>query len=460
MKVAMAKERERRFQSGTALVMALEKALERRQEGQRRESFDEAVVERQNFAGVVQSGQSSHPTPTGAIAERKPITQREVNPKVAFFACAVVVLGVILAYWLSYEEPWKRAPSLSWKGNYRSSGVSEVTGSIPTTISKPSTVPSMPKSEKISFQLITTLKGHKNSVPSVAFSPNGKFLASGSGGVWEEGLSVEELLAERVVKVWEVGSWREVATLRGHDDSVLSVNFSPDGKFLASGSRDKTVKVWEVGSWQKVATLKGHGGDVYSVSFSPDGKFLASGSGEVKVWEVGSWREVATLRGHDDSVLSVNFSPDGKFLASGSFDTTVKVWEVGDWREVATLRGHERRVYSVSFSPDGKFLASGSEDCTVKVWEVGDWREVATLKGHGSYVFSVNFSPDGKFLASGSHDNTVKVWEVGSWREVITLRHGDSMERGSFVHSVTFSPDGKFLASGSEDRIVKVWRVR
>jgi WD40 repeat protein len=377
MRVAMAKERERRFQSGMALVMALEKALERRQEGQRRESFDEAVVERQNFAGVVQSGQSSHPTPTGAIAERKPITQREVNPKVAFFACAVVVLGVILAYWLSYEEPWKRAPSLSWKGNYRSSGVSEVTGSIPTTISKPSTVPSMPKSEKISFQLITTLKGNKNSVPSVAFSPNGKFLASGSGGVWEEGLSVEELLAERVVKVWEVGSWREVATLRGHDDSVLSVNFSPDGKFLASGSRDKTVKVWEVGSWQKVATLKGHGGDVYSVSFSPDGKFLASGSEDctVKVWEVGDWREVATLKGHGSYVFSVNFSPDGKFLASGSHDNTVKVWEVGSWREVITLRHGDSMergsfVHSVTFSPDGKFLASGSEDRIVKVWRV------------------------------------------------------------------------------------------
>jgi len=149
MRVAMAKERERRFQSGTALVTALEKALEGRQEGQRRESFDEAVVERQNFAGVVQSGQSSYPTPTGAIAERKPITQREVNPKVAFFACAVVVLGVILAYWLSYEEPWKRAPSLSWKGSHHSSGVSEVTGSIPTTISKP---PTFPKHEEERFE--------------------------------------------------------------------------------------------------------------------------------------------------------------------------------------------------------------------------------------------------------------------------------------------------------------------
>jgi len=125
------------------------------------------------------------------------------------------------------------------------------------------------------------------------------------------------------------GVWREVATLRGHRRYVGSVTFSPDGKFLASGSGDWTVKVWEVGSWREVATLKGHGDDVRSVAFSPDGKFLASGSSDntVKVWEVGSWREVATL-GHGDSVLLVTFSPDGKFLASGSADKTVKIWEV------------------------------------------------------------------------------------------------------------------------------------
>jgi WD40 repeat protein len=301
------------------------------------------------------------------------------------------------------------------------------------------TSPSVPSVAKGVWREVATLRGHWNLVESVTFSPDGKFLASGS--------------RDTTVKVWAVGSWREVATLRGHGGPVSSVSFSPDGKFLASGGGDATVKVWAVGSWREVATLRGHGDVVYSVSFSPDGKFLASGGGDatVKVWAVGSWREVATLR-HGSSVWSVTFSPDGKFLASGSWGGTVKVWEVGSWREVTTLWKHGNWAYSVSFSPDGKFLALGSGHNTVKVWAVGSWREVATLR-HGSSVWSVTFSPDGKFLASGSGDATVKVWEVGSWREVATLRHGSS------VLSVTFSPDGRFLASGSKDNTVKVWEV-
>jgi WD40 repeat protein len=304
---------------------------------------------------------------------------------------------------------------------------------------RPVTSPPEPLVEKGVWREVATLRRHQDHVYSVSFSPDGKFLASGS--------------RDRTVKVWEVGSWREVATLRGHQDWVSSVSFSPDGKFLASGSRDWTVKVWEVGSWREVTILSGHGYAVSSVAFSPDGKFLASGSYQtVKVWEVGSWREVATLRGHQDWVSSVSFSPDGKFLASGSRDWTVKVWEVGSWREVTILSGHGYAVSSVAFSPDGKFLASGSYQ-TVKVWEVGSWREVATLR-HGGDMSSVSFSPDGKFLASGSRDRTVKVWEVGSWREVATLRgHQD------WVLSVSFSPDGKFLASGSKDKTVKVWEV-
>ena len=289
--------------------------------------------------------------------------------------------------------------------------------------------------------LLATLKGHSDAVGPVSFSPDGQVLASGS--------------KDYTIKLWDVGSRREIATLEGHSDLVYSVSFSPDGKVLASGSDDKTIKLWDVGSRREIATLKGHSDAVGPVSFSPDGQVLASGSKDytIKLWDVGSRREIATLKGHSTYVISVSFSPDGKVLASGSYDETIKLWDVGSRREIATLKSGD--VISVSFSPDGKVLASGSYDNTmIKLWDVGSRREIATLKGHSDGVLSVPFSPDGQVLASGSMDETIKLWDVGSRREIATLK-GHS----SAVISVSFSPDGQVLASGSADKTIKLWDV-
>jgi WD40 repeat protein len=291
-----------------------------------------------------------------------------------------------------------------------------------------------------SGEVSLTLKGHTNHVTSVAFSPDGKRIASGS---WDD-----------TVKVWNATSGEASLTLKGHTGIVTSVAFSPDSKRIASGSEDKTVKVWDATSGEVSLTLKGHTNLVEGVAFSPDGKRIASGSLDhtIKVWDAASGEMSLTLKGHTDWVKSVAFSPDGHRIASGSPDQTVKVWDAASGQEILTLKGHTFAVSSVAFSPDGKRIASGSGDKTVKVWDAASGQETLSLKGHTDWVTGVAFSPDGERIASGSSDQTVKVWDSASSQETLSLKG-----HKNYVTSVSFSPDGKRIASGSWDNTVKVW---
>jgi WD40 repeat protein/serine/threonine protein kinase len=307
-------------------------------------------------------------------------------------------------------------------------------------------------------QELLTCKGHTGQVNSIVFSPDGKRLASTSG--------------DRTVKVWDAQTGQELFTFKKHTGVPWKVVFSPDGTRLASGTWDGTVKVWDATTSQEARTFRGPTGSVRSVAFSPDAKRLASGSntwddtkkayvpGEVKVWEAQTGQELRSCQGHTGEVTSVVFSPDGKRLASAAADKTVKVWEAQTGQELRTCQGHTGIVSMVAFSADGKRLASASEDKTVKVWDAQTGQEIVAFKGHTGLVQSVAFSPDGKRLASAAGEQRpagrggegeVKVWDAQTGQEILTWKVNLSPGRPH----VAFSPDGKRLASTSS--LLKVW---
>ena len=284
---------------------------------------------------------------------------------------------------------------------------------------------------------LATLEAHRGRVLSVAFSPGGSILASGS----EDG----------TVRLWDVESRKQIATLEGS----YTVVFSPDGSALASGSRDGTVKLWDMEKREQIATLEGHTGRVVSVTFSPDGSTLASGSedGTVRLWDVESRRQIATLEGHSRRVWSVAFTPDGSTLASGARDGTVKLWDVERRMQTGSLEMHTTTVLSVAFSHDGATLACGAISGMLKLWDVATQKLIATLEGHTANVFSVAFSPDGATLASGEGYGEVRLWDVVTGDNLHTFLNAGA------ISAVAFSPDGTTLASASWDGRVNLWDV-
>ncbi len=299
---------------------------------------------------------------------------------------------------------------------------------------------------------IRTLEGHDHVVESVAFSPGGKTLASGSrnnGNI-------------NKIKLWNVETGQEIKSLEGHSSSVNAVIFSRDGKNLVSGSDDSTIKIWNIESGQPIKSLEGHIGPVESVVFSPDGKSLFSAGEDktIKIWDVESGQFIKSLEGHKREVESVAISRDGKTLASGSFPNDIRLWNVETGQQTKSLEDRSgpdnaisfTTVSGLAFSRDGKTLASGSERDTINIWNIESGRLIKSLEGHTGSINSVAFSPDGKTIASGSEDKTIKIWDIESG-QLTRLLGSHTFE----VQHTAFSPDKKTLASITNYRTIKLW---
>jgi WD40 repeat protein/serine/threonine protein kinase len=294
--------------------------------------------------------------------------------------------------------------------------------------------------------------GHEhNSIP-VAFSQDGRQLATGGG---QRGQCIFDLETRRLVR-----------TLPAHQLPVSALAFSPDGGWLATSSVDRSLKLWNTKTGEPIREFL-HTGNVLGVAFSPDGKRLVS-TGEdktVHVWDATNFREVLSLRGHADSCPCVVFSPDGHRLASGSLDGTIRVWDATplgeDEGEKTTFAHHETELRCVAMSPDGEKLVSAGHGGLLKIWDAATGQRIVEIPGHQVLVFAVAWHPDSQRIASAGSDGSqraVRVWDVRNGRKLFEIAAGGENFAVPF-QAVAFSPgpEGRHLVTGNQDGVVEVW---
>lgn len=381
-------------------------------------------------------------------------SQRTRLPGLAYAAFALPIVAA-LAWALSQGQPPTVAEeTLTPIAIVSATRTPEPTNTL-TLNSNPTEIPRPKVPTGATF--LRTLTGNPGGINSVAFSPDGELLASGGN---DNTVHILRIVDGELLQILHTGNESLPTSSVDYEKfgGINSVAFSPDGQFLASGAQDNTVRIWRVADGELLYTLA-HTRPVMSVDISPDGQLLASSTRDssLNIWHMKDGELLHTLRGHSFVITSVTFSPNGEFLASGAEDSTVRIWRVANGELLRTLAEPSIALNSVAFSPDGELIASGgaSEGGLARIWRVADGELLNTLTIPSSVpITSLAFSPDGQLLASGSDDQIVRIWRTEDG-ELLSTLSGHQYS----VKSVAFSPDGQFLASGSYDRTVIIWQI-
>ncbi len=285
---------------------------------------------------------------------------------------------------------------------------------------------------------------HSKSVLEVAFSPDGKMIATAS---WD-----------KTARVWDLATGQPIGPPITHRDAVRSVAFSPDGHWLATASNDGTARIWDVASGRPIGPVLEHAGFVFCIAFSPDGRRVVTGCADrgVRVWDALTGARVGQPMLHDDLVFDAAYSPDGKLILTGSWDKTARLWDAASGTPVGHPLVHPGFVYCVAFSPDGKILATGGADSQARLWDSATGSSIGQPIAHSGSVWDVAFSPDGRTLVTGSSDGKAQFWDVATGR-----RTGRTLEHQGTIYSVAFSPDGNWVLTGGMDATARLsnWRA-